>query len=329
MCKILTIANQKGGVSKTSTALNLAHALGLQGKRVLALDLDPQSSLTVCFGVENHEHLETTMHDLMLTVLNDEPLPPKESYIISKGNVDLIPCNIGLSAIEDKLREEAMLIVTETNLIQRSFADLAHSEKAIALKTHMDAIKAQGKRTDIIDEVNSLLNADKNRDKETCALLGNKSKSIEKIGAKYDLSKNSVARYIRISSLDVKLIKRVDNSDIGLYPAVSLSYLSADEQTELDFILDSSSYKIDMKKAEALRGLSAEKKLTNDKMTAVLSGELSKKPKPKTSPPLRIKHKVYSKHFNETVTQKEMEEIIDKALTEYFNNHKEEKGDEQ
>lgn len=80
MSKILTIANQKGGVSKTSSVLNLAYALGLQGKRVLVLDLDPQSSLTVCFGAENHEHLETTVYDLMLSALNDEPLPPKVIY---------------------------------------------------------------------------------------------------------------------------------------------------------------------------------------------------------------------------------------------------------
>ena len=76
-----------------------------------------------------------------------------------------------------------------------------------------------------------------------------------------------------------------------------------------------------MKKAETLRELSAEKKLTNEKMTAVLSGELNKKPKPKAPPPIKIKHKVYSKHFDDSVSVKEMESIIDKALTEYFQNH--------
>jgi len=68
--------------------------------------------------------------------------------------------------------EEARLIVTETNLVQRSFTDLSHSERAVALKTHMDAIKAQGKRTDIINEVNKLLNADKYGENNTCGLIG-------------------------------------------------------------------------------------------------------------------------------------------------------------
>ena len=106
MCKILTVANQKGGVGKSTTVLNLGYALGQMGKRVLIIDLDPQGSLTVCFGVDNHEKLKTTMYHLMKNTLDLEPLPPKSEYLMKKGNVDLIPCNIGLFAIEDKLKDE-------------------------------------------------------------------------------------------------------------------------------------------------------------------------------------------------------------------------------
>jgi len=117
MAKIITIANQKGGVGKSTTAYNLGDALGKKDKRVLLIDLDPQASLTMCFGVKNHEQLKTTVYHLMLNALEVEPLPPKEDYIIKKGNVDLIPCNIGLVAIEDNLREEVGGEQTIANII--------------------------------------------------------------------------------------------------------------------------------------------------------------------------------------------------------------------
>ena len=57
MCKVYSIASMKGGVTKTTTSLNLATALALMGKKVLAVDLDPQGSLTICAGVHNPDNL--------------------------------------------------------------------------------------------------------------------------------------------------------------------------------------------------------------------------------------------------------------------------------
>ena len=218
--------------------------------------------------------------------------------------------------------DEAALIVTETNLRQRSFADLSHSERASALKQHLEAIKAQGKRTDLLDEIERLSNPHKIKENETSPLLGAKSRSDEKVGAQYGLSKNSVARYVRVAYLNKSLQQRMDADEIGLYPAVSLSYLSPDEQTELDRLLSETAYKVDMKKAESLREFSEGKKLTPEKMAQILSGELNKKPKPKTLPPLKLKAKIYQKYFNGDTPQGEIEATIDQALAEYFENHK-------
>jgi ParB family chromosome partitioning protein len=214
--------------------------------------------------------------------------------------------------------EDAKLIVTETNLVQRSFTDLSYSEKAVALKHHMEAISSQGKRNDIIDEINTLLNAGITEETSTSYQIDTKLRSNAKTGGQYGLSSASVARHIRISYLIAPLQERVDNDEIGFIPAVSISYLAAGEQEKLNKILEGSAYKIDMKKAGLLRGCSENKKLTDDVIIQILSGEFNKKPKTKTPPPLKIKYKIYSKYFGEAVKLSEMEEIIDKALEEYF-----------
>jgi len=224
--------------------------------------------------------------------------------------------------------DEAKLIVTETNLVQRSFADLSHSERAVALKQHHEVLKnsngGQGRRNDLLDEIKTLLNPDKIKGNGTSSLLGNKLKSLEKTGTQYGLSKNSVARYVRVACLNQPLLQRVDDDEIGLYPAVSLSYLSPDEQTELNRLLCEAAYKVDMKKAESLREFSEAKKLTNEKMEQILSGELNKKHRPKTPPPFKLKARIYQKYFGSDTPQDEIEAAIDQALAEHFEKHKEE-----
>lgn len=103
MCKVIAIVNQKGGVGKTTTALNLGYALAEAGKRILEIDLDPQGSLTVCMGYDDNDSITTTVATLMAKAIEEEALPGREQFIISTGIVDLIPCNIELSAIEVSL----------------------------------------------------------------------------------------------------------------------------------------------------------------------------------------------------------------------------------
>ena len=100
MCRVYAIASMKGGVTKTTTSLNLATALALMGKKVLAVDLDPQGSLTICAGVQNPDKLTHTTYTLLNAVLNEDELPEPNEYIISREKIDIIPCNISLSAFE-------------------------------------------------------------------------------------------------------------------------------------------------------------------------------------------------------------------------------------
>lgn len=99
MSKVTAIVNQKGGVGKTTTALNLGYALSEKGIKVLLIDFDPQSSLTSALGydAENKENIQT----LMTLAIEEEEIIGKENYILNiKENLDLIPCSLELSGIE-------------------------------------------------------------------------------------------------------------------------------------------------------------------------------------------------------------------------------------
>jgi len=105
-CKIITVANQKGGTAKTTTACNLAHALAEHGYKVLMVDFDPQSNLTMSFGIERPNELVMSMQDLLTMLMDGEALPDKAEYIRHGLSVDIIPCNINLSVAEINLRDE-------------------------------------------------------------------------------------------------------------------------------------------------------------------------------------------------------------------------------
>jgi len=105
-CKIITVANQKGGTGKTTTACNLGHALAYEGKRVLLVDFDPQANLSMSFGIERPDELPVSMHNILTMVMDSVPLPEDRSYILRGGKLDIIPSNINLSITEINLRDE-------------------------------------------------------------------------------------------------------------------------------------------------------------------------------------------------------------------------------
>jgi chromosome partitioning protein len=105
-CKIIAIANQKGGTGKTTTACNLGYALANDGYRVLLIDFDPQSNLSMSFGIERPEEIALPINDVLSLVMGGESLPDKSKYIIKGEKLDIIPCNINLSVTEINLRNE-------------------------------------------------------------------------------------------------------------------------------------------------------------------------------------------------------------------------------
>ena len=95
MCKVIAIANQKGGVGKTTTTSNLGIGLVKQGKKVLLIDADAQGSLTASLGIREPDRLEITLATIMASIINDEEIKPE--------GVDFMPGNIELSGLETSL----------------------------------------------------------------------------------------------------------------------------------------------------------------------------------------------------------------------------------
>lgn len=103
MCKVIAIANQKGGVGKTTTAISLGIGLVNKGKRVLLVDLDPQGNATQGLGFDA-DSLEVTITTLLRKMINKEYAFTKEYGVLIHGEgINLMPANIELSVLETEL----------------------------------------------------------------------------------------------------------------------------------------------------------------------------------------------------------------------------------
>ncbi len=100
---VVAITNQKGGVGKTTTCVNLGIGLAMEGKRVLLVDSDPQGSLSISLGYSQPDHIPDSLATVLAKTMLDEPIADREGILQHAEGVDLMPANIELSGLEVSL----------------------------------------------------------------------------------------------------------------------------------------------------------------------------------------------------------------------------------
>ena len=196
--------------------------------------------------------------------------------------------------------EEAYVYVIETNVIQRSFTDLAPSEKAAVLSARYEKVISQGKRNDILREIEEI---------GTCGHDVHKSKSRDGIGEEYGMTGRNIARYMRVDKLIRPFKNRLDAGDMTLTAAVELSYLSEDEQETVA----AQDVKVDEKAAKAVRAVAGE--LTEEKLEEILHP--AKAPAQVKMVSVKIPAEAEEKYFS-GLKAKDRADLVMQALEAWF-----------
>ena len=221
--------------------------------------------------------------------------------------------------ILDNINDDVALVyVVETNVMQRGFGDMSHSEKAAVIALHHSKMFSQGKRNDILEHIKLLEKPSNVNENSTSAEFRRSSDTRSALASEYGLSPNQVALYRRANELSEPLRTRLDNNEFSLSVASDLSFLKGTEQRLVTECMELNSFKVDVKKADLLRQYSDKGKLNDESVYLVLSGEALSKPKPPRSPTVKIKSTVYEKYFKGDQSKKEIQVIVEKALDLYF-----------
>ncbi len=225
--------------------------------------------------------------------------------------------------------EDAYVYVIETNLLQRSFAELLPSEKAAVLVARYEKISSQGKRNDIRQEIEALEetcghDVHKSRQRtcghdvhksrqRTCGHDVHKSqKSRDGLGEEYGMTGRNIARYMRLDRLIPEFKDAVDKGTLAMVAAVDLSYLNVKMQKLIQQVAETEGKKLKPKQAVELRKMG--KEITKEAVESVLAVKEQKKPQ---SVSVELPVELYEKYFAQ-MDAGAVQEVMEKALEWYF-----------
>lgn len=222
---------------------------------------------------------------------------PKGGYEIISGHRRQHAAELAgletLPVIVRQMDDDAAIILMVDSNLQREH--ILPSERAFAYKMKLDAMKNQGRRSDL-----------------TSTQVVSKLRSNEKLGAENNQSRETVRRFIRLTNLIPELLDMVDNKTVSFNPAVELSYLSPEQQQEVIRAMDDTQNFPSVSQAKRIKKLAQDGTFTTETVVAIMGEE--KKSELDT---VTIKNDTLRKYFPRSYTPKQMEDTIIKLLEQW------------